>query len=375
MSDEEKTMMLDPSQHLPPEGGPPPAQQGPPPGRPPVPQPGDPNFHNERTVMMEGLPSFDPEHRPAWAPDPQGGPPQPQQPSFQTPGGETGEEKTMMMAPDMAPPMPGGPAPGPGGSAPAMQPMGGPPQMQPPGQQPMQPMGGGGGGGVPDWAPPVNQPAPRPMGPGGGPGRGYAGGAQAAPGGSGMLVMGAIGAWLFILLEGLGVIGKLQGMGGASEWLIPVMGFGGLFAYLFMSFGFFAAKSRTSGFAIVPGIFAILAVVGALMFALMFLVRFGGPELFMVVGIVTLAAPALMWLLGSIWAFTAGGGIAITTGITGLLGCLCYYTFTTIALFSPRDAQDDIMIVLYFAGLGLLLISSVMLGILFLSLGKRPKRA
>jgi len=181
-------------------------------------------------------------------------------------------------------------------------------------------------------------------------------------------MVGAIG--IFLALAGLVLLflPNLQGMGRDTE------GPGFLafsVAHIFVAVGFFAAATRTSGVAILVGIFSILVAVA---FGAAFLMEARVIEsagLAKPVVAAVLVMPGLTWLLVGIWGFVGlkplAQGLGIPAGIFGMLGGLAGAAGGILLLAGiPKGAgtDDDLHVLLAMVAHG-----GIALAMLFTAIG------
>lgn len=206
-------------------------------------------------------------------------------------------------------------------------------------------------------------------------------GAGAAPHVSGPIVVGGVGA--LVALAGLVMmfLPSLQGFG--NDTLAP-----GLLAvavgHLVLAIGLFAAAPRTSGIAILVGMFAVLMAaafsVGFLSAARVLKVD---ADLGRALGAGLLTLPGLTWLLLSLWAFIGlrrvSGVLGVATGMLSMiggLGGLAGGVMLVAGAFGMRGTQDDGFMALQMAHYGGVALGMVMVAVAsFGPLARAPKLA
>lgn len=189
-----------------------------------------------------------------------------------------------------------------------------------------------------------------------------------ATGGTGLLIVGGIGALLAGLKPGLEVIPMFQGMGDMIAMLFVGAGLGAV-GHLMLGLGMFAAVSRTGGIAALVGTLHMVAVLGLVFFLLAALevIPVEG-ELAKLVLVAPSALPGTAWLLSGIWALSAVralGPMGIVHGIFAMLGGAAQVGLVVAMLadaFGSQGYQHDLAIALIFTGIG-----GVLLGAIFLS--------
>lgn len=204
---------------------------------------------------------------------------------------------------------------------------------------------------------------------------------RTAPHVSGPVVMGGVGA--LVALAGLVMLflPNLQGFG--NDTLEPGL-LGVAVGHLALAIGLFAAASRTSGVAVLVGMFGVLM---AAVFTIGFLsaarVLKVDADLGRALGAGLLTLPGLTWFLLSLWAFIGlrrvSAGLGIVTGMLSMLGGLAGLAggvMLVAGAFDGRGTQDDGFIALQMAHYGGVALAMVMVAIAsFGPLARAPKLA
>lgn len=200
--------------------------------------------------------------------------------------------------------------------------------------------------------------------------------APAQTGGTGLLIVGGIGAILAGLGPALGVIPMFQGMGDMLAMLFVGAGLSAV-GHLMLGLGMFGAISRTGGIAALVGTLHIVAVLGLVFFLLAALgvIQVDG-DLAKLVIVAPAALPGTAWLLSGIWALSATralGVMGILHGIFAMLGGGALVANVVGGLAGAFGGDDDLAIALTLGGIGAVLLGAIFLSIpMFGRLRKAP---
>jgi len=185
--------------------------------------------------------------------------------------------------------------------------------------------------------------------------------AAAAPSGSGLGGAGVLGG-IGVIFSYLSMVAALMIlMQGMTRETWPLWTGAGLMVPGYALLGMALMKAQ-GGMAKVAGIFSFIGVV----LAVMLLLGLGGVLKGSMWKFLAFTPwyMGIAWVFMGLWNFGVGGGLGITTGITALLGGGCVATFAFMVYPGGTRGDDDMMIALFFGGIGLLLIAMITQSIL-----------
>ena len=207
-------------------------------------------------------------------------------------------------------------------------------------------------------------------------------------GGTGLIITGAVGAFICFVVLGLyAIIHEMQGgpTRGTMNEMFMVIGPLGFITFTLAGLGFMAAKGRTGLMSLMTGIFACVLALAFLLLMISVLTK--EKDFFGAMGHILPIAVFLTMTFVGIWAFTglrrASGGLGVTLGIIALLAgvvALVFWIMTLtnnrledgmwMALIRPMRSKGEVFGILHLANSALAAISFVIAGIGLLKVRK-----